>query len=800
MGTEYDLWYSGSDGSHSRIFYADSLDGINWIRRGMVVDVGPPGSTDAKHVYSPSVLRLPSKPFQMWYSGRNSDTMVDRIHYASLAGGLIPADALVRFYRDIIPQNKIGEGTAHFGNSSTATVSIKWIAGPRGDRTIYAMVDPLNNITEWDETNNIASLKITVLNNPPIAEAGGPYQSSEGEYITLDASGSYDTDNDTLLYRWDFENDGVWDTAWLTQPTYAHAWGDDFEGKIALQVYDGYDNATDTADVKVSNVLPSGTLTITTGQHEGSAITFAAHVTDPGSDDLILTWTWGYGAPDEYSTYYNNGVGPDPYPSPDIHPRDITDTKSHSYGDNGAFVVTVFVSDDDNGNQGITLQITATPDNLPPTVDLSGNTTVDEGQPFTLTATATDPGSDDLTFSWSFELGPSIDNAYYNDGVGPDPPQSPGGTYPFTATDTATHVYGDDGVYTVTLTVTDDDGGSVTSSAQVMVMNLPPTITPFGPFEMNEADLLSVTANAVDPGSDDLAFSWTFEYGPTIQDVFYNDGVGPDPVKSPDGVFPFSADDTTSHLYGDNGVFVITLTVTDDDGDMATYRTTVTVLNIPPTIVAAEAYMLADVTIRVAGEKWHDVILRLYTEGNETGCAQVIRYPGSPNDQSATLHDIVVSLSKTFSMVAYYTPDDDPINGQLNGANPAWIIISWENGVETRLHHTFNVRHPDTWIWTVDNIHIYAVNQRIHLRGTATDPGSDDLSFIWDSGDGRTIISNHYNNGVTPDPYPSPDVNPITATDEQTLTYGAAGTYSITLTVADDDGGSASITLIITVG
>ena len=65
------------------------------------------------------------------------------------------------------------------------------------------------------------------------------------------------------------------------------------------------------------------------------------------------------------------------------------------------------------------------------------------------TATATDPGSDDLTFTWEWGDGSPATVSFYPDG----------GTFSFTATDTETHVYAMAGTYDLKLTVRDDDGG-----------------------------------------------------------------------------------------------------------------------------------------------------------------------------------------------------------------------------------------------------------------------------------------------------------------------------------------------------
>ena len=58
---------------------------------------------------------------------------------------------------------------------------------------------------------------------------------------------------------------------------------------------------------------------------------------------------------------------------------------------------------------------------------------------------------------------------YYNNGVSPDPHPSPGGTFPFTATDTWTHAYMVAGTYILILRVSDDDGGT---SEVILVVDL----------------------------------------------------------------------------------------------------------------------------------------------------------------------------------------------------------------------------------------------------------------------------------------------------------------------------------------
>lgn len=59
-------------------------------------------------------------------------------------------------------------------------------------------------------------------NNPPIADADGPYTGQLGQSITLDGSGSFDPDpNDSIIsYEWDLDNDGQYNDATGTNPSF----------------------------------------------------------------------------------------------------------------------------------------------------------------------------------------------------------------------------------------------------------------------------------------------------------------------------------------------------------------------------------------------------------------------------------------------------------------------------------------------------------------------------------------------------------------------------------------------------
>jgi hypothetical protein len=156
----------------------------------------------------------------------------------------------------------------------------------------------------------------------------------------------------------------------------------------------------------------------------------------------------------------------------------------------------------------------------------------------------------------------------------------------------------------------------------------------------------------------------------------------------------------------------VKLTVTDNDGLSDSAYQHVTVLNVDPEIDFKGAFIEFELSIRLAGEKWHNVELKVVTNydpinetyDDEIGVLEVERWPGDPDENPSSGDSLPVSIDitggDTYTAILTYDPYEDfgdaiegdqPINGQEWGGNPVWLIAKFPDGTECRKHHTFNV-------------------------------------------------------------------------------------------------------------
>jgi len=98
-GGGYTMYYEGYDGIHRRILRATSAGDAYgpWVKQGVALDVGWPGSWDAVSVYHPTVIYEPGAGWRMWFAGYDGTRRCigyaaspDGVSWTKLTGNLNP--------------------------------------------------------------------------------------------------------------------------------------------------------------------------------------------------------------------------------------------------------------------------------------------------------------------------------------------------------------------------------------------------------------------------------------------------------------------------------------------------------------------------------------------------------------------------------------------------------------------------------------------------------------------------------------------------------------------------------------
>ena len=307
-------------------------------------------------------------------------------------------------------------------------------------------------VTDDDAGSSTAQeATLTVANVKPVANAVGPYSGNEGSAIGLSGSGTDVGTNDAIAsYHWTVDATGIdaggictISNANIANPTVACT--DDGSFKVGLTVTDddGATSLVDEAALTVANVNPVADAGGPYSGDEGSAIALTGSGTDAGANDAIASYHWTVDATGI------DGGGVCTLSNANVASPTVTCT------DDGSFKVTLTVTDDDGG-ASTAAEATLIVANVAPTITslTLPLSPVPVNTPVSLSATFTDPGSNDThSASINWEAGT-------NGGTVTEASGSVSGSYTYLAA----------GIYTVVLTVSDDDAGSDTETFMYVVV------------------------------------------------------------------------------------------------------------------------------------------------------------------------------------------------------------------------------------------------------------------------------------------------------------------------------------------
>jgi len=276
-----------------------------------------------------------------------------------------------------------------------------------------------------------------------------------------------------------------------------------------------------------------------------------------------------------------------------------------------------------------------------------------------------------------------------------------------------THKYEERGSYMVTLTVTDNDGGTDASARIIATRNLEPTARFRAPGTANVGDGVRFVDESTDPEGGPLTHLWNFGDGST--------STARNPI----------------HEYDTPDAVLVTLLITDDEG--ATHTATLTIVIFPS--IRPEA----DFSYEPEGGTIHDTLT--FFDESRDGDGSILAWEWDFGDgETSSRKDPTHSFEdKGIHRVTLTVEDDD---GNTDTVTKSVVIENL----------------PPTAEFTASTA-TAEVDDEIRFTDASTDPEDHQLRYSWDFGDGGSSDAS----------------NPSHRYDE-------AGTYAVSLTVTDDEG------------
>ena len=303
---------------------------------------------------------------------------------------------------------------------------------------------------------------------------------------------------------------------------------------------------------------------------------------------------------------------------------------------------------------------------------------------------------------------------------------------------TVSHSYEEDGEYTVTLRVVDNDGLVGSKVATQVVKNRPPTAAlTASASSINEKETASFDAtSSYDLDGTIVSYTWSFGDGTATTGT------------------------TGTHSYANTGFYTVTLTVFDNDGatDECKYTLFVKDLVNGSPVSPVATFTKSAETVNIDETVSFDASESYDSDGS------IVSYTwdyGDGNTATGVTADHAYSEEGTYTVTLTVTDNDG-----LTDATTTTITAT-----------TTSTQNQSPVASFTESKQTVSRGESIHFDGSEShDPDGSIVSYTWDYGDGNTAT------GVTAD-----------------HAYSEEGTYTVTLTVTDDDGDSSSVVAEITV-
>lgn len=572
-------------------------------------------------------------------------------------------------------------------------------------------------------------------NTAPVANAGVIQNVSVGTLVTLDGSGSRDTDNDPITYLWELKTKPTGSVAALTSTTSAKPqFTADLAGTytISLIVDDGKTkSAASSVSVvaSVTNSAPVANPGVNQNVQVGSVITLDGTAsTDANSDTLSYKWVL-LGKPATSTAELSSTSSPNPKFTADLM---------------GIYTVTLVVNDGKLDSASAPVTIVASSTNSAPTANAGLAQSVVVGAVVTLDGTgSTDANNDPITYKWTWGTKPTGSAAALSSATTAKPT--------FTA-DVA-------GTYVLTLIV--NDGKQDSSIAATTITASAANAAPVANAGVNQ----NVTAAAVvtldgtassDANRDALTYRWALAAKPTGSAAALSSATSAKPT--------FTADLA--------GVYVASLVVNDGLLDSVVSTTTITaaVANSAPVANAGANQNVTTtsvVTLSGTGS----------TDANGDTLTYAWSFASKPTSSTAALSSATASAPTfTADLAGTYVVNLIVNDGKVNSSNVSAVTVTASAANSTPVANAGTNQ-------TVTRTGTPAVIT-VTLNGTgSTDANGDTLTYLW---------------AITTKPTSSTAALSSTTAASPTFVADLAGIYVATLVVNDGKVSSTPATVVIT--